>query len=194
LSVDTSIYYIDWKDIQVALINPSNGLGFSSNGGNAKSEGLELSVQSKPLPGLTISTALSWNEAVLTQAFPAGSAQGAVGDRLPYSARFSGNLSLEQKFPISRTVTGFIEGQLSYVGDRQAEFASFYATSAQRQYLPPYARTDLLAGADYGTWTLNLFVNNLADKRGILFAGPSPIYNITIIQPRTAGFSVVKKF
>ena len=59
---------------------------------------------------------------------------------------------------------GFLGGSLSYVGRREGEFAA----SAVRQDLPAYARTDLQAGLEYAAWTFNLFVNNVADKRGIL--------------------------
>jgi iron complex outermembrane receptor protein len=44
LSFDASMYDIDWKDIQLAVTLPSNGLLFYTNAGDAKSQGVELSV------------------------------------------------------------------------------------------------------------------------------------------------------
>ena len=56
LSVDASLYYIDWKDIQLQL--RSNGLGFNANGGKAKSEGVELSTQVRPITGFELPPAV----------------------------------------------------------------------------------------------------------------------------------------
>ena len=52
------------------------------------------------------------------------------------------------------------------------------------------------AGAKYQSWTVNFFVNNVADKRGLLSGGinSSPPFAFNYIQPRTAGFSVSKTF
>lgn len=87
LSVDASVYYIDWKDIQISLINPQTGITFNANGSQAKSQGVELSVESRPLTDLTISGWVAWDDAVLTQPFPPTAAtHAASGDRLPTAA------------------------------------------------------------------------------------------------------------
>jgi hypothetical protein len=150
-------------------------------------------VESKPLIGLTVGAWVAWGEAKLTQAFPnTSTAYGAVGDRLPYSSRLSGNVSARQDFPLTNRVTGFVGGSVSYVGDREGEFTS----SAMRQNLPSFARTDLQAGVKYASWTVNLFVNNVADRRGLLTGGLGsyPPFAFSYIQPRIAGLSVVKTF
>jgi hypothetical protein len=146
--------------------------------------------------GLTIGGWVAWDDAVLTQAFPTGStAYGVPGDRLPYSSRFSGNLSVDQEFPLANHVTGFVGSTVSYVGDRVGEFAAV-APPPGRQDLPAYARTDVRAGARYDSWTINFYVNNVADKRGLLSGGlnTSPSFAFIYIQPRTAGLSLTKTF
>ncbi len=193
LSIDSSLYYIDWKDIQLSLVNPTTGLGYTGNGSEAKSQGLELSVESKPVAGVTVAAWVTFSDAELTEAFPTtSSAYGASGDTLPYSSRFSGNLSLHQELPVTDLLKAFWGGSVSYVGSREAEFTS----SAVRQQLPAFARTDLQAGARYAAWTFNLFINNLADKRGVLAGGLGsyPPFAFSYIQPRTAGLSVVRTF
>jgi len=193
LSIDSSLYYIDWKDIQLYLVNPQTGLGYNGNGSQAKSQGVELSVESRPFAGLTVAAWVTLSDAELTETFPTiSSAYGISGDSLPYSSRFSGNLALHQEFPVTDHVKGFVGGSVSYVGSREGEFTS----SAARQELPAFARTDLQAGAKYDAWTLNFFINNLADKRGILTGGLGsyPPFAFSYIQPRTAGFSVVRTF
>jgi iron complex outermembrane recepter protein len=130
---------------------------------------------------------------------PGSSVVGASGDRLPFSEGFSGNLSLEQTFPLtalSPGVTGFVGGSVSYVPDRVGQFSSVYLSPPERQDLPAYTKIDLRAGVHYDTWSLNLYVNNLADKRGVLDGGLDliPTNAFLFIQPRTIGMAVSKTF
>jgi outer membrane receptor protein involved in Fe transport len=196
LAVDASVYYIDWKDIQVGLYDATSAQYYQGNAGRAKSQGVELSVDSKPWSGLTAGAWVAFDDAILTQAFPpsavAAGVYGAAGDRLPFSSRFSGNVSLEQSFPLGDRLSGFVGGTLSYVGQRVGEFTG----SAVRQELPAYARTDLRAGVKYDPWTVNAYVNNAADKRGVIYGGLGGFapYAFDYIQPRTVGLSVIRTF
>jgi iron complex outermembrane receptor protein len=191
LSFDASLYYIDWKDIQLNLLQ--NGLAYDGNGSAAKSEGVELSVESRPLTGLAISTWFTWDDAVLTQAFPSTSTvYGVPGDRLPSSSRFSGYLSLQQHFRVTGQITGFAGAAVSYVGDR---VGAFRATSL-RQSFPAYTQANLRAGMMYASWTANLFVTNLADSRGVLAGGLDavPTNSFIYTQPRTVGLAISRTF
>ncbi len=196
LSVDASAYYIDWKDIQVTLIVPPPvNAGYITNGSRAKSQGVEISGAVRPLTGLSISGWVAWNTAELTEAFPAtSSTRGVVGERLPYSSRFSGNLALEQTFPLWPGVDGYVGGEASRIGDRMGRFIS--GVTAQRQAFPEYSKFDLSAGLRADSWTATLFVTNLTDERGILTGGlgaaPAIIY--TYIQPRTVGLSFTRSW
>ena len=88
-------------------------------------------------------------------------------------------------------------GSLSYVGDRLGEFQALQpAGSPQRQIYPAYAKTDLTGGVRYDTWRINLYANNVADKRGLIGGGIGnfPAFAYQIIQPRTIGVSLSKSF
>jgi iron complex outermembrane recepter protein len=192
LTLDLSAYYIQWKDIQLNLATPQN-FQYTGNGSNAKSEGVDLALTARPLTGLTISSWVSYNEAVLTEAMPPGStAYGVVGNRLPNTSRWSGNLSLQQDFPLSASANGFVGGQVSYVGDRLGPFQS----TALRQDLGSYTKTDLRGGIKYDSWTTSVYVNNVADTRGTLGGGLGYLipYAFFYIQPRTVGLNVSKTF
>ena len=197
LSFDASLYYINWRDIQIQSSDVSTGATIYVNGGRAKSQGVELSVQMRPIRGLSISAWGAWNDAALTENFPAGSiAVGFAGDSLPYSNRFSGNFSLEQSFPIANGMTGFIGGAVSYVGAREGIFANIFTPTPERQIFPSYAQTDLRAGVTYKSWTTNLSVNNAGDRRGVLTGGLDNINPAAFnyIQPRTIGLSLARTF
>jgi iron complex outermembrane recepter protein len=193
LSFDASVYYINWKDIQLQLLTPSLATYFG-NASRAKSEGTEISVESRPLTGLKIGAWISLNDAVLTSGFPpASAAYGISGDRLPNAARFSGSLSLEQDFHLSSRVTGFVGGSIAYVSNREGVFTQ----TPERQNFPAYAKMDLRAGAKYELWSVNLYVNNVADRRGVLAGGVGGLVNpmaFILIQPRTTGLSISRTF
>ncbi len=195
LSIDASIYHIDWQNIQLSLVSPE-ALGYQANGSAAESRGVELAVDVKPITGMAISAWAVWNDAVLSEDLPPNStAQGFPlafsGDRLANTSRFSAYVSLTQNFPLTMGMIGFISGSVSYVGDRKGVFLS-----PSRQDLPAYAKTDLLLGAKSGSWTANLFVNNLSDRRGVLSGGLGqfPPFVFQYVQPRTVGVNISRDF
>jgi iron complex outermembrane receptor protein len=193
LSYDLSLYYIDWKDIQISLFSPLAGIGYFTNGSSAKSEGVEVSLTARPWTGAKVSLWASYDNAVLTESFPAhSSAYGVSGERLPFSAQSSSSLTFNQDFPLVGSVSGFAGGSVSYVGNRLGQFL---AKPARADY-PAYTKLDLRAGANWQDWTLNLYVNNVTDKRGILGGGLGnyPPYAYVYLQPRAVGVSVSRNF
>ena len=154
-------------------------------------------MEARPLTGLTLTSWVVWDEAKLTKQFPSSStAVGASGDRLPDTSRFSAHMSFQQEFPLAREFRGFVGGALSYVGNREGTFASIYSTPPVRQYYAPYAKTDLRAGVHYRDWTVNLFADNITDRRGVLSGGIGdfPTSAFKYVQPRTVGVSIARKF
>jgi iron complex outermembrane recepter protein len=194
LTFDASVYYISWRDIQIELTDLNTGLGYFANGGTAKSQGVELSVQARPVDGLELGANFALGDAELTQALPLTSSYGAAGDRLPYSTKFSGSLSAEQDVALAERWQGFAAGVLSYTGDRPGEFAG--SATSTRIDLPGYSRLDLRVGLRHDSWTCSLFVNNVTDQRGTLtnFSLGHGFRAVNYIQPRTVGVSVSKNF
>ncbi len=194
LTFDAAAYYIAWKRVQIALISQSGV--YDANAGDAKSQGLELSVKARPTTGLTIAFEASLTDAELTQALPASStAFGLAGARLPYSSPFSASLSVDQDIPLPNRWVGFVGGSFSYVGARLSEFTT--SASEPRIRFPAYDDLDLRAGARRDTWTYNLFVNNVANRHGVLGGGPNyaeSAYYGVYAQPLTVGLSVAKTF
>jgi len=193
LVFDASLYYIDWKGIQLSLQDLQSGGQYLTNGGRAKSEGVEVSVESRPITGMTLALWGTYNNAVLTEDFPANStAYGVSGDRLPFSSRFASNLSVDQECPIVGGLTGFVGTTISYVGSR---LGTFIATP-QREVYPAYTKVDLRAGMKYESWTGNVYATNVGDRRGLLGggAGTFPPNAFSYIQPRSFGLVISKTF
>lgn len=201
LSFDASVYYIDWKDIQLQLVDPVSGFAYFTNGSGAHSKGGELTIQTRPVRGFTLSATASYTDAKLTAGLPPSSTTVAnAGARLPYSARLSGSVSAEEDFAVTGSATGFAGASASYVGDRYGAFAG--AADWVRVHMPGYAEVDARAGMRDNDWTISLFVDNVADRRGMVGAGgissvsqtqSDPFY-VTYIRPRTVGLSVSKAF
>ena len=195
-SVDTSIYYIDWRDLQVQVQSPTN-VGYTANAGAAKSEGVEFSAESRPLLGMTVSSWITYDDAALTEAFPpTSSTYGVPGNRLPYASRWSGHVSFQQEFPVTGQVSALLGGDASYVGNSWGILTGSNGMAAPRSLYPGYAKVDLLAGINYASWSAKLFVTNLTDRRATIGGGDGdyPPFAYQYITPRTVGLTVVKTF
>ena len=197
LSADLSLYYIDWKNIQLKVSTPTS-FTYNVNASEAKSEGAELSLKADVTPGLLLSGWIAWNEAVVKQAFPNPQIEARPGDRLPFSPRFSGNLAADYDFPLTPSARGFLGASVSYVGLRFEDFVPPQDPNLPpdpnkaRRTLPAYARTDLRAGVRFDPWSVTLFVNNVTDRRGELLNNNIPYVNI--IPPRTIGVTASRAF
>lgn len=191
LSVDMSVYSIDWRDMQLRIFNPP--LNYLANATRAESRGVDLSVELRPMNGLKLSGWVAYNDAALAEDLPAGPAYGLDGDQLPYSSLWSGQFKLDRTFQINDRLLGSFGGSVNYVDERKSNFTQ--TALQQRQIYPGYVRADLRAGLEYESWTYSLFVNNLLDKRGVDSGNPAVIPGrVTYIQPRTAGVSIVRSF
>jgi outer membrane receptor protein involved in Fe transport len=206
LTYDASVYYIDWKDVQIAQTDQLTGLSFFTNGGKAKSRGAELALTASPRRGLTLTASGSVGKATLKGDLPLTAGVGFKGDRLPLSPRFAASLSAEQEFPITDKASVYAGGTFSHIGNRLDRFVNPISTNplvpGVRSKLPAYDTLNLRAGLRYDTWTFGAFVDNVGDKRGMLSGGsaaagsalPTDPYTFSIIRPRTYGMSVAKTF
>jgi iron complex outermembrane receptor protein len=198
LSVDGSLYYIDWRGIQLSLTDPASGANYFTNGGAAKSEGIELTAELKPTNGLRIAGWATYNNAVLTRTMPRNSTvYGHAGDRLPYGSRFAANVSCDYELPLGR-VTGSFGGMVSYMGQRLGGFVAAVADGIPaRQVFPGYAQVDLRSAIKVGErWSLALYANNVANQHGIIGGGIGTQIPTAfeLNQPRTIGLSLSRNF
>jgi len=66
LEIDTSLYFIDWNQIQQNVYLPSCGEQFTANVGKAKSKGGDFEVIYRPIPTLTFDLTAAYTDARLT--------------------------------------------------------------------------------------------------------------------------------
>jgi outer membrane receptor protein involved in Fe transport len=195
VSYDVSAYYIDWRDIQLQVRDPNNAaLQYTLNGGAADSKGVEASVEVRPWRGFILSAWAAYNDAELSR-LPANlTITARNGDRLPYSPKWSGSVSGEQTFEISGLGEAFLGATYSYVGDRRGRFF----TGVPQESFPHYSQIDLRAGVEIRPWIFSAYLNNVADKRGVLRSGRDTPFSFgfakTYTQPRTFGLAVARNF
>jgi outer membrane receptor protein involved in Fe transport len=193
LTFDASLYYIDWDDIQVTLGLPGTNAFYTDNAGKARSKGLELSLEARPVDGLSLTGWIAFNDAELAEDLPpTAEFFGRKGDRLPYSARTSFGLSADQRFRLGSSLTANLGARLSYVGRRVGQFQ---ATDVRGAY-PSYTQIDLQAGLEWGSWALTAYVNNVTNTRGILRIHPDVFFPdlVSYTDPRSFGLNLVKTF
>lgn len=209
LSLDGSIYFIDWKDIQLQQRDPATEFVYYTNGGKARSRGADLTLQAVPVRGLTLVASMSYSDAELaentfSEVGIGAPLYGLKGDRLPFSAKFTGSLSLDQEFSINDRYAGFVGGALVYLGDRKSNFGPGPAVAGgpvlPRVELPSFTTLDLNAGVRTEGWTFSVFARNVTDERGLLGGSPEVAsgatgrYLLQVTRPRTIGLSVAKEF
>jgi len=192
LYLEASIYRIDWSKVQLST-SALNLVPYYFNGGQAKSQGFELSAQAKPARGLQVAGWLAWNDAVLARDLPPNAtAFGRKGDRLPFGSRFSASGSIDYEAPLGAKASASLGASISYTGSRLGDFQS----TPQREIYPAYTTVNLSAGLVVDQWAASLAVNNLFDSRGIVSGGLGT-YNpgsFDLIHPRTAIFSISRSF
>lgn len=196
LSLDLAAFYIDWSDIQ--LTGQRANIRFGANGGQAKSEGIELAAVYAPVRALRISANASYTNARLTEDTDPG-VFGLRGERLPFVPEVAANLSADYDWEFGSKWSAYVGASYHYTDERLSDLRS-EETSHPRVKLPAYDQIDLRAGIGFAGWSLDFFVKNVTDERGMdtvesaTADEASFIYIAGVIQPRTLGMSLSTRF
>jgi outer membrane receptor protein involved in Fe transport len=214
-------YIEDWDNMQVSLLG-ENGLTVVRNVGRSRITGLEADLLLRPMPGMTWSTGVSYNHAVLKEDFcfdeladdctEAGlvgiNLLAKKGDKLPLTAPWKGSTQLRYEWNLRPEMKAHVQGVVTYEGKRRRDLRpdinEIYGNLAS------YTEVDLGAGVETGPWSVDLYVKNLFDVRGQLSKGiqcreeicgdpfdttafGGKIYTV-VSRPRTIGLRVGRKF
>jgi iron complex outermembrane recepter protein len=197
LMVDASLFDIEWNKIQLQAAD-ANNFSFVQNGGAARSQGFELATTLTPGLGWTVAANFSFVEATLQKDVNVSSLYGLQGQRLPYSSKTAGSLSVDKSFAVTTDVTADLGGTFNYQGSRYAAFPT--KSTYARFFMPAYGTLDLTASLEYQDWKLSLYTKNVFDQVGFTYgqsrnvATLSGDYDAAIIAPRTVGLSLTKNF
>jgi len=183
LTLNGSIYHIDWDNIQTLLNTTPSGVLFTANVGRATSKGIELETQFKISDALSLNVVYSYTDATFSENFA-----GVIskGDLIPNIPKASGLLALQ--YDVSTRL--YTRAELLHVGERKE-------TAEDLDPLDSYQLLHLRAGYDWDQWRLKAYLENVTDERVILgdstnFA--SGIRRVHYTLPRTLGLSVSYQF
>lgn len=191
LTVDATLFHMDWKDAQVNARQPGpvplNGI---ANVGTAQVQGLELAVSWRVRQGMTLEGSLALTDAKTASGFTSNNGtEVASGTRLPGSPRTQSTLQWTQDFSGPFDTAGRWSLLHSHVGGRSLSLDAGGTA-------PGYALLDTQASFSGGAWEFTVFVRNLANRKGVV--GGSPVATLggtnymeyVLTRPRTIGVSL----
>ena len=184
LTLNTSLYRIDWEDIPVQVIDTSSTCpAFQSvlaNSGEARSQGVEVEANYYATSNLQLSLSTSYTDAeFLTDGI------GNKGDRLPLSSKWNGTLGIEYSFYVVG-YEAFIRSDYSYRSDH-------IVNAGQTQKVDGYSKWNMRAGITVNQFDIEVYGKNLAnnDDFTTVFAFGSLGFRI---PPRVVGLEMRYSF
>jgi iron complex outermembrane recepter protein len=197
LTVNASIYYEDWRHIQLEAY--PNDWALNINGNYAHIYGADIDVLADLGAGLQLEVAAGYLYEYLD-----GGPHWVITPthRLPDVSPESGTVSLNYSKALGGSYTFTARLENSYTGPRYSIFFSnpYEFTGTYRQ-LPGYDLVNARAGLKFrDAWSATLFVNNLTNKHAQLesmFTENEPQPSFTRIetnQPLTAGVDLSYRF
>jgi iron complex outermembrane recepter protein len=191
LSFDTDVFYIDWRNIQVNLLN--SGFDYFANAGNAVSKGAEAQGALRLTDHVQFGSQLTYTDARLTTTT---SGVGNSGDRVPFVPQFAGSAFAEYDWSIDGG-QAYLRLDVQHVGTAFTGFGEVGNYS-----YGGYTLTNSRLGLDRKSWRFALFAKNLFDKGAALFAQPyyagvitsQNAEGITVVRPRTIGIEASWRF
>ena len=200
-AIDASVYYLDWRDIQV-LVTYDTAFGPVSadgNGDSASSKGAEITATLRPARGLDVVLNLAYNDAKLDQDLPAGNG-GFAGDRLPYAPEWAANVSADYEWSLGGDLTAYVGGSVRLSSEQLTDFDDAYQTTfGRRLTIDGQAVVDLRAGIQFDRFNLSVYAKNLTNSLALTSAGsfgarPGTAVLVAPIRPRTVGFTLGAAF
>jgi outer membrane receptor protein involved in Fe transport len=208
-----AVFVEKWKDAQTT-IQGQNGITSIVNAGDAKITGWEGDVAWAATDRLTFGLSFTnlWKAATTTdfcKPTPLGAAvtncapedlDAAAGTKLPVTAKLKGTMSARYTFDVAG-LASFAQLGFAYQGS-----TTYSLEEPKNQIIgqtPAFGTFDLSAGTGQGNWTAELFVINLADKRGELARSSECAdvlnyclqnYRVYPTKPRTFGIKFGQKF
>lgn len=198
----SSIYYIDWSDLQTSISLSSCSNSFVTNAGSATSKGFDLQADWQATDDLRLSAMVGYTDSTFDEATVL---QGRVfytaGSPIPNSgAPWTVNLSAQYYLPVLRDMNAFVRGDYTYnsewgrTGNRDPEVANYDPMLAPR---PETHNMNVRLGLTVHDVDVSLFVNNVFNEHPNLSLSRNPnqpVYTDWTFRPRTIGVTLSSRF
>jgi iron complex outermembrane recepter protein len=195
VTVNGSLYYIDWSQVQQS-ITLNCGYTITANFGKAKSRGGELEVQVHPTHQVTLGGGFGYTDATLSNDVPGTAA--VAGDQLLDTPKWTANASAEYRDRLNTAFEGFARLDWSYLGPENF----LYDTTSPFYHRDGFSLFNTRVGISpvAGRWEASVYINNLFNKLGetdlptAISADLPTTRRVAINQPRTFGMTLGYKF
>ena len=189
LSINATLFNIDWNDIQTNLFKPECGFVFLENAGRATSNGLEVDFSWLVTDSFSLLGGFGYNEAKLKDALPDPDVDAPAGTRIPNVPHWTASLAGTWNFRWAGQYAGYLRADVQYVGSRTTLFdqSPDYLTLSK---LDAYTLVNFRIGGDVGNWRTEIFADNLFDETADLFCCRYDV-ETTIARPRTLGIRAI---
>tara|TARA_R110002110_G_scaffold412299_1_gene638118 strand:+ start:27931 stop:30114 length:2184 start_codon:yes stop_codon:yes gene_type:complete len=194
LTVNGSLYYIDWEDMQTTLSLPSCSFSFRTNAASARSIGMELEMRFAATDALELSGTLGVTDSQLKEDVPFTTWQ--KGDHAPGVPRMQFSAGLRYAFDLFGIQDAFVRADYSYSGEADTQFDS--SAPGNREY-GDYHLLNLRMGARLPDFPADIavFVSNALDSDGKVQATAETTArpeSFVTLRPRTIGFTLSTRF
>lgn len=199
LTIDSSIYYIDWRDIQRSVYLPLCGQGFTANLGSATSAGAELSLRAQLSTNLALSLAVGYNDAKLDETIASGSLVLVQKDT-PMTAPWMGAVAADYTFGVWGGHDAYLHLDFTHRDrdprPRSGAFSFDPALIVEDQ--PRDQELNARVGVRLGRFDVSVFVNNALDDHPVYNRShttpASPLFESSTLRPRTIGLTTNYRF
>src|SRR5262249_11455083 len=146
------------------------------NGPSASGPGFELSLSTLPFDGLELGATFSWNDLTFdSDQFAGNILQFSKGDRLNYSARYTGGPCLTYSGPLGASLSVKFSASALYSSKQEARVAlGAVPPSVIQGNNLFFVRSSFTISDNDGHWDGMLFVDNATNEYGA-YAGNAPI-------------------
>lgn len=197
--LDLSLFHDEWRSIQQMVALPACGyLGFTSNLGNAVSNGFNLALQTHIVAGLTLGLAVGYTDAYYTETIGVVPAVVVAKGETLGNAPWIITATPEYDFRVGDKSV-YLRAQDTYHSHNPGNWPGDNPNSITYDPaipLPPGSNLlDLRAGVIFAGFDVSLFVDNALDADpGLRLAHALPgdplFYNVTF-RPLTAGVTLI---
>ena len=159
---NSSLYYIEWDDIQVGDLTENGSIPITSNGGSARSMGIEMSGQWYITQDLSVMGSYAYTDAELTDDAP-GLVNGADafdGDRLPGTPEHQGFLAVNYAMSLS----GGSKIDFDWSMTASSDVITKVGERDFGESLDGFALHNVSATWFRDSWTVALYADNVFDE------------------------------
>jgi outer membrane receptor protein involved in Fe transport len=205
---NVSLFYVDWKDIQLNTATTNWAFYAAQNGSSATTQGVEAEYNVAFGEGWLLNLGYAYTDGELDSEMWSADNVYVVapgGSRLPGLAEHTANVSLQYAFDLSDNIEwvnrigGYYQSETkNHINDDSFFFG---------RTMGSFSIWDFNSNVVVGNWTLGLFVKNLFNEEGVVgifteeYMGTSPEQKYygnggksIIARPRTVGLAVTWDF